>query len=590
VGSTRATEPAHDSELLLRIADTVSIMLYQLEFRPDETYTCLELIGLETLIGKPPHDITPEDAYDAAVHPEDRPAYMAAAAALHRGEPIEVEYRLVGYDGRTRWVLDRMRPEQLQDGRVLVDGIVADITDRRLAETELEAAQKLAQIALHDALTGLPNRISFQDHLDLALARAERNGCGGAVLFVDLDNFKLINDSFGHAAGDELLAGVARQLRAAVRKTDLVARHSGDEFLILLSDLKLEDQATSEAPSCLRPARLVARKIGRILREPITIEGVEIYASASVGISLYPNDGADAQTLLKHADVAMYGVKQSGRDSFQHYAVENDTALTEISTVGRLRRAIEHGHGLVLHYQPLVNLESGEILGVEALIRWDDGRRGLVAPAEFIPLAERVGLIGPISDWVVDEACRQLSDWSARGLDVDVSINLPPSYCRPHGMGRIVSSARAAGIDPKRLVIEVTESALLPDVRADVEPTLERMRKRGFRLAIDDFGTGYSSLGRLRQSWVSMLKIDRSFVQNLPHDEQASQLVASIIQLATALGLKPVAEGVETEAQRRFLVERGCRLGQGFLFSKPLSGTDVETIYGRSKALARGLA
>ena len=307
----------HDSELLRRIADTVAIMLYQLELRPDGSYQCLEFIGLEALIGHVPDGLSPEDAYDAAVHPEDREAYDAAVVALGRREPVEVEYRLIGYDGTTRWVLDRMRPEPSRDGRLLVGGVVTDITERKSTQEELLEAQKLAHIALHDPLTGLPNRISFEEHLELALSRADRTGAAAAVLFIDLDNFKLVNDSFGHAAGDELLRAVGSRLREAIRKMDVVARQGGDEFLILLSDL---ERVTGQEIDVLRAPEVVARTVRRVLREPFVVEGIEVYASASIGISLYPSDAGDSETLLKHADVAMYSVKEAGRDGHAFYA------------------------------------------------------------------------------------------------------------------------------------------------------------------------------------------------------------------------------------------------------------------------------
>ena len=586
----RSNEPepgVHDSELLRRIADTVAIMLYEMEYYEDGSFDCLEFIGLETLIGPVPAGVSSEDAYDAAVHPDDREAYDAAGARLARGTPTEVEYRLVGYDGRTRWVLDRMRPEVSTDGRMLVGGVVADITERKLAEAELLEAQKLAHVALHDPLTGLPNRIAFQEHLEVALARAQREGTGVAVLYIDLDNFKLINDSFGHAAGDELLRAVASRLREAIRKTDVVSRQGGDEFLVLLSDLKPDAVTAAGDPAFLVPAEVVARTVRRIMHAPFLVEGIEIYVSASVGISLYPSDASDSETLLKHADVAMYAVKQSGRDSHMLYAVDTDTSLEQISMASRLRKTLDRGTGLVLHYQPLVNLASGEFVGAEALIRWQDGDRGLVQPDEFIPLAERIGLIGAISDWVIEEACRQASSWQEQGRNLYVSINLPPSYCQQTGMNHLLTSAAAAGVALDRLVIEVTESALIPDARQAMEPTLSELRKRGLKLAIDDFGTGYSSLGRLNQSWVSMLKIDRSFVHDLPDDEHAAALVVSVIQLAHTLGLEPVAEGVETEEQRRFLVERGCEFGQGFLFSRPVPVAIMETLHGANRSSQR---
>ena len=566
---------AYGSELLRRIAGTVAIMLYEMKLWPDGHFECLTFVGLETLIGPVPEGVSAEEAYEAAVHAEDREAYDAAVLALGRGEPVEVEYRLIGGDGQTRWVLDRMRPESsADDGCLLVDGVVADVTDRK--RVEAQAIEKLAHAALHDSLTGLANRVSFLEHLERALTRAGRTRHGAAVLFIDLDNFKLVNDSFGHAAGDELLKAVGSRLRAAIRQMDVVARQGGDEFLILLSDL--EPRPAEEIPF-LRAAEVVASKLRRILRAPFQVEGIEIYISASVGISLFPSDAADSETLLKHADVAMYSVKDAGRDGYALYSHGADTALEQISMAGRLRKTVERGQGLVLHYQPLVNLETATLVGVEALVRWQDGQRGLVPPNDFIPLAEQIGLIGSLSDWVIDEACQQALAWQKQGLDLYVSINLPPSYCQSTGMAHLAAAAAAAGVKLERLMIEVTESALIPDTRRQMEDTLADMHKRGLRLAIDDFGTGYSSLGRLNKTWVTMLKIDRSFIRDLPENEHACNLVASIVQLAHTLGLEPLAEGVETEEQRRFLLEHNCRYGQGFLFSHPVPVHQIETLY-----------
>ncbi len=577
---------AYGAELLRRIAGTVAIMLYEMELRPDGSYECLTFVGLETLIGPVPEGMSAEEAYDAAVHPDDHEIYDAAIDKLWQGGQSEVEYRLVAPDGEVRWVLDRMRPERRsEDGVLLVSGVVADVSERK--RVAAEAMEKLEQAALHDALTGLANRPSFLEHLDTGLRRAARTNTEVAVLFIDLDNFKMVNDSFGHAAGDELLKAVGTRLQAAVRGMDVVARQGGDEFLILLSDL--ESKAFRELSSG-RAAEVVAGKVRTILREPFVIEGIEIYVSASIGISLYPSDGADAETLLKHADVAMYAAKDTGRDGCARYSDGTNTALEQISVASRLRKSVESGRGLVLHYQPLLNLETAEIVGVEALVRWQDGTRGLVPPDEFIPLAEQIGLIGSLSDWVIGEACRQASVWKDQGMDFYVSINVPPSYCEPTGMAHLAAAASAAGIGLERIMIEVTESALAPGRRARLEETLADMHQQGLKLAIDDFGTGYSSLGRLNQSWVNMLKIDRSFVMELSESEHARKIVASVVQLAHTLGLEPLAEGVETEEQRRFLVEHGCRYGQGFLFSRPLPTEELNAFYDREQRDNRNVA
>jgi EAL domain-containing protein (putative c-di-GMP-specific phosphodiesterase class I) len=280
----------------------------------------------------------------------------------------------------------------------------------------------------------------------------------------------------------------------------------------------------------------------------------------------------------------MYRAKDAGRDCHALYALDRDDALTQLSMAGRLRTAIERGDGLVLHYQPLVRLDSAEIIGAEALIRWQDGER-LVPPADFLPLAERTGLMAPLSDWVIAQACRQAKHWRDRKLDLYVSINLPPSFWQPTAMRHVLATVESFGLNPDRLMIEITESAMMVDSRTSMEPVLDELHARGLRLAIDDFGSGHSSLSRLNQMRVSTLKIDRSFVGDLPEDRNSAVLVSSIIQLARNLGLEPLAEGIETEEQRAFFLEHGCELGQGFHFSRPVKATELETLYRASRAV-----
>ncbi|MGH2995163.1 MAG: putative bifunctional diguanylate cyclase/phosphodiesterase [Gaiellaceae bacterium] len=572
------------TDVLRRVAGTVAIHLYEMEYRADGTYHCNTFIGegLESLLGPLPEDRTPEEAWEDAVHQDDREGYEAVWELLERGEPAEIEYRLVGYDGRTRWVWDRMRPRRAEDGRLHVDGIVADITERRRAADELAQAQRhLAHIAYHDGLTGLPNRISFQERLEFVLARCTKERCAAAVLFIDLDNFKLINDGFGHAAGDELLRAVAARLRRATRGSDVVARQGGDEFLILIADIEGDGDAPTP-DDARRAAETVAHKVRHILQAPFVVSGVEIFVSASTGISLYPLDARDTETLLKHADAAMYRAKDAGRDTYELYAVGQDNAFTQLSMAGRLRGAVDAEDGLVLHYQPLVRLETGEFVGVEALIRWQDGER-LVPPAEFLPLAERTGLMGRLSDWVIAQACRQATAWRDAGLDLYVSVNLPPSFWQPTAMRHVLTTIESFGLNPDRLMIEITESAMMVETRRNMETVLAELHRRGLRLAIDDFGSGHSSLSRLNQMWVSTLKIDRSFVQGLPDDENTAVLVSSIVQLTRNLGLEPLAEGIETEEQRQFFLAHGCGLGQGFHFSRPVPAEEIEALYRASR-------
>jgi diguanylate cyclase (GGDEF)-like protein/PAS domain S-box-containing protein len=505
------------------------------------------------------------------VHSDDRERVVSElAAATAAGAPICIEYRIVRPDGSIVWVLDESAVVQDGDaGRPCRQGYLLDMTAHRRAEEEL------AHVAEHDPLTGLPNWAMFQQRVREAVDRAEAAGRGAAVLLVDLDDFKLVNDSFGHAAGDALVIEAARRLVQAVEDAGAVSRLGGDEFAVLLADL---DPGRGGSGTGLAADAMAAR-VRAALRAPAEIDGTEIYCPASVGISLYPADAADPATLLKYADTALFQAKAAGRDGQSRYTHPSADALEQLAMTGRLRRAIEDG-GLVLHYQPLVDLETRAILGVEALVRWQDGTR-LVMPGDFIPLAERTGLIGPLSKWVIAEACRQNRAWRDAGVDLYVSVNLPPAFWEPAAMGEVVETIESYGLPPDRMMIEITESAFMNAPNRN-EPALAEIHGRGLRVAIDDFGLGYSSLGRLAQMAVTTLKIDRSFIADLSQ-AHARVLVTTMIRMAEGLGLQPLAEGIETEEQRRFLLDQGCPLGQGYLFSKPAPAEMIER-------LVRGLA
>jgi diguanylate cyclase (GGDEF)-like protein len=393
------------------------------------------------------------------------------------------------------------------------------------------------------------------------------------VLFADLDDFKLINDNFGHSVGDGLLMEVAERLRRVTRAGDIVARQGGDEFLILITVRADARETRAEAQAAIRTAvSRIASKLRDALTTPFQVGGIELYVTASVGASIYPDDAGSAEALLKHADVAMYAAKDAGRDGYQLYRASDRDPSRELSLAGRLRHAAERGE-LELHYQPLVDLTNRHTVGAEALIRWNDPERGLMTPAEFLPIAERTGLIRPITDWVVDEACRQSREWRNAGADLFVSVNLPPAFWQPTPMRQVMSTIDAFGLSADRMMIEITEQAAMVPV-ADLEPVLAELHDRGLRLAIDDFGTGHSSLGRLSRLRVNTLKIDRSFIADLPANPGASILVDSMITLARNLGLQCLAEGIETEEQLAFLIARRCPLGQGFLFGRPVPASE----------------
>jgi diguanylate cyclase (GGDEF)-like protein/PAS domain S-box-containing protein len=528
--------------------------------------------AIETITGHSPQAWAAEPGLLAEIlHPDDRDRVLAElAAAAADGAPRSTEYRIVRPDGSIVWVLDESAVVLDEDaGRPCRQGYLLDMTAHRQVE------EQLAHVAEHDPLTGLPNWAMFQQRVREAVDRAAAAGRGAAVLLVDLDDFKLVNDSFGHAAGDALVVEAARRLVETVEDATAVSRLGGDEFAILLADL---DPGRGGGGTGLA-ADVMADRVRAALRAPAEIDGTEIYCPASVGISLYPEDAADPAELLKRADTALFQAKAAGRDGQNRYTHPSADALEQLAMTGRLRRAIEDGR-LVLHYQPLVDLATRAIVGVEALVRWPDGTR-LVMPGDFIPLAERTGLIGPLSKWVVAEACRQNRAWRDAGIDLYVSVNLPATLWEPAAMSDVVETIESYGLPPDRMMIEITESTFMNAAHRN-EPVLAEIHGRGLRLAIDDFGTGTSSLGRLNEIAVTTLKIDRSFVADLSEDH-AQVLVRTMIQMAHGLGLQPLAEGIETEQQRTFLLEQGCPLGQGYLFSRPAPAEAVER-------LLRGLA
>jgi diguanylate cyclase (GGDEF)-like protein len=436
-----------------------------------------------------------------------------------------------------------------------------DLTDRRAAE------EQIAYLAYHDSLTGLPNRALLQEHLELALARARRQNTAVALLYLDLDGFKLVNDSLGHPAGDELLCHVTMRLSERRRNADLLARQGGDEFLLLLADL----DRTEAEPT----AKRVAEGLLRALAKPFTISGAEFHIGASIGISLFPRDAADADELLRHADASMYDAKSAGRNSVTIYTGDPHEPLERLSMTSRLRKALARNE-LVLHWQPVVDPRDGTLHKLEALVRWQDPFRGLVMPDDFITFAEETGFIDRIGDWVVAEVRDQALAWRRAGLAVPrLSVNVSPRQLRRPDFGsRLLAIVGPDGV-AEHLTVEITESAAMADP-GRTDPVLRELSAAGIEIAVDDFGAGYSSLSRLRSMPVQVLKIDRTFLRGVPDDPEATAIVTAIIELAGALGMEAVAEGVENEAQRAFLVERGCPLSQGFLLGRPAPAREIE--------------
>jgi diguanylate cyclase (GGDEF)-like protein/PAS domain S-box-containing protein len=444
-----------------------------------------------------------------------------------------------------------------------------DITDRKRVE------DALAFKANHDHLTGLPNRSMFQELLGLALARARRRDLAVAVLYLDLDNFKLVNDTLGHPAGDELLRQVAARISEVSRETDLVARLGGDEFAILLSDLGPTEMFGGPAnpDRVVLTLRWVASRIQECFRTAFTLSGTETFASASIGISMFPSDAEDAEALLEHADAAMYRSKKAGPGGTAAFSgrMANEK-MTSFSL--RLRAAVDEQRWL-LQYQPIVDLSDTRVVGVEALLRWRRKDGSLIPPGEFIHLAEEMGLIETIGEWVFEAVARQYRAWSRVGFEVDVSFNVSAHQLWDPLFGRrLLSVLESEEVPPRRIVMEITESAAMgdPDRRLEV---LWELHARGVRLAIDDFGTGYSSLTRLKHLPVDILKIDRSFIRDLPDGVSEPTIAAATIQLALNLGIVPLGEGIETAGQRDYLAAHGCALGQGYLFGAPMSPDEV---------------
>ncbi len=449
-----------------------------------------------------------------------------------------------------------------------------DVTEKKRAQ------EQIAFLAYNDDLTGLPNRLRFTEELELAISRAEGTGDPVAVLYVDLDDFKLVNDSLGHAVGDEFLQRVAARLRRATMDADLIARQGGDEFLLLIGDL-----AQAGGADAVEQAERLGARVQDALKEPFVLDGVELFASASVGASIYPLDAKDADSLLKHADTAMYQAKKDGRGRSRVYRQTGADPLAQLSLANRLRRAVDREE-FQLHWQPIVNLIDGGVTGAEALIRWFDPERGMIMPGAFISLAEDTGLIERIGDWVVHEFCRQSSEWARQGLDLQTEFNLSlRQLWQPNIVRRLVGAVDAAGLDPSRVVVEVTESAAMTDPERALR-IFNDLHAHGLKLAIDDFGTGYSSLSRLTQLPVQFVKIDRSFVRDVPDDESAATMVRLLMQLAEGLELTPIAEGIETAEQWQFLVQQGCAQGQGFLFGRPVPASEFVQLTADTRRVA----
>jgi diguanylate cyclase (GGDEF)-like protein/PAS domain S-box-containing protein len=524
----------------------------------------------ETMFGYQPHELiglsvdalVPEGFRDA--HARHRADYLREPTARPMGLGLDLAGRRK--DGSEFPVEIGLSSFGTPQGR-LVSCIISDITHRKRAEEDL------ARRALHDPLTDLANRALFMDKLSQALGRSERQGSLVGVLFLDLDHFKVINDSLGHETGDVVLVEMATRLHRALRPQDTASRFGGDEFVILLEDIEGERHVID-----------IADRLAHVVAEPIGLEVGEVVVTTSVGIAIARGRAGTPETVVRDADAAVYRAKERGRARYELFDQEmRKRARERLRTENELRRAIESGH-LVLHFQPLVRLDDGRIESLEALVRWDHPQRGLLPPDEFIPVAEDTGLIGPLGSWVLEEACRRAVEWSTWAPVPDppaITVNLSArQLARPDFEDSVVSTLHETGLDSTRLTFEITETVLMERSPAILD-LLRRVREIGVHLAIDDFGTGYSSLHYLKRFPVDALKVDRSFVKGLGSDAEDSAIVTAVVGLAHARGLSAIAEGVETEEQLIQLQGMGCDLAQGYYFARPQPAEGVAEMFGR---------
>ena len=503
--------------------------------------------------------------WDRLLHPEDADRVVTNEAECARsGEALVQEYRISRADGRVVWIRDEMTVVRGDDGDAppLFYGVFLDVTDRKQMEAELE------RLALYDSLTGLPNRALFSDRLTHAIERRGRTQTT-SVYFVDVDRFKRINDSLGHAAGDEVLREVAARIQRMLRPDDTVARFGGDEFTVLC-----------ESVGGVLEAVGVADRLQREIARPLRAGGADLRLSASIGIALAePGEEADCSRLVEDADAAMYRAKERGGARTELFDVAmRERAVDALSIEQELQTALERGE-LRLFYQPLVSLDTGDMVGAEALIRWEHPERGLLSPDKFLPVAEESGLIVDVGAWAVGEACRRLRDWDRlRGgpSDFGLAVNLSArELTHPDVVSTVLSAVRRSALDTSRLTIEVTESTAMAD-RDTGFRALRELSEAGVQVAIDDFGTGYASLDHLREMPADILKIDRSFVAGMTANSPDSALVAAAIAIGRALEMEVIAEGIETSEQVADLRELGCPLGQGYLFARPLPPEELD--------------
>jgi diguanylate cyclase (GGDEF)-like protein/PAS domain S-box-containing protein len=553
-----AVEPApererRDSDLASDIMSnaTEGIVVYDRELRCQVWNRFME-----QLTGLPAQEVLGKRASDFFPVLGEQPIDEVLGRVL-KGETVslsETSYMVPGTE-RQGWISASYRPQHDTKGNVTgIIGKVVDLTERKRAEQQMEYQ------SYHDALTGLANRRLFQEHLSLAIALAQRKRRPVSVLFLDLDHFKVVNDSLGHTLGDTLLREIATRLRSSVREGDVVARVGGDEFTIVLQELEKKEDAAA-----------MAQRVLRVIAEPIEIDGQRLYITASIGITVYPDDGEDAETLLKNADNAMYRAKAVGRNCYEMSTQELSRSMQERLTLeSGLHQAMERNE-FEVYYQPQIDVRTMRIVGMEALLRWRHPERGLMLPGSFLSVAEERGFIVLIGDWVLRTALNQARAFRDLGFpDFRVAVNLSARQFRELSLvDGIESAVKQARVDPRLLELEITESVAMENLDLTFK-VLERLRRTGISIAIDDFGMGHSSLSYLKRFPIDCLKIDRNFVEDLPDRFEDAAIVRSVIELAQGLNLRVVAEGVETKPQLDFLKEHGCREVQGFYFGFPV--------------------
>ncbi len=557
-----------------KIASVTAGCLYQMRSRPDGT-TCMPYasVGLLRIYGIDPSEVEDDTAaIDELVHPDDleklSKSFDESAANLSMRR---LEYRIRSRDGVEKWVSGHSVPEREAAGTILWHGYVEDVTERKLAE------ERIFRLAYRDPLTGLPNRAALLERLRETLAASERSGTSGALLFVDLDQFKILNDTKGHHAGDALLVDVAQRLEAVTGTKGTVARLGGDEFVILLADVGTGDTGTADV-SALADAIVVS------LARPYFIDGATFHTTASVGVSYFDGTIGDASEHLKRADLAMYEAKAAGRGLVSVFAPEMQAVLDDrLALTNELHEALAQGR-LVFVCQPQVN-GNGDVLGVEMLMRWRDSTRGEVSPSEFIPLAERAGLSSLLDAYVLQRACAMLARWARNPAmrDLGVAANISTRRLHRDFVRDLAAMIDEAGVDARRLTLEVTEHVML-DRSDQVATTMRDLKSLGVRIALDDFGTGYSSLTTLKQLPIDILKIDLSFVKGIEFDSSDRVIVQTILNIARSLDMEAIAEGVETEMQAILLTQMGCRVFQGYLFGRPMAPEALENWVERQQA------